>query len=129
MTFARIMLWADGLVFLGIGVLFCLAPVRWARLVELQLLSPTARIDVRATYGGFDLAIGAFLIWCALRPEWFRAGLAAGALALAGFAFGRLVGMLAERSRPPLMLKFFLFEVVAAALTALACWRLEGVIV
>jgi pimeloyl-ACP methyl ester carboxylesterase len=65
--------------------------------------TPMSRTDLRATYGGFDLGFGVFLALCAFRREWIRAGLAAMAIALAGFAGGRTYGMIVDGCPSPFM--------------------------
>jgi hypothetical protein len=94
MTFARIVLWLSGLAFIGFGLAFTLWPLPMARLVEIPLPTPTARIDFAATYGGFELGFGAFLLACARRSAWLAPGLWASAAALAGFALIRLQGLI-----------------------------------
>ena len=112
MTLARLILWFDALLFGVIGALFLAAPVRWARVVEISVPTPMARTDLRATYGGFDLALGVFLALCAVRPEWYRPGLLVCALALFGFAAGRLLGIAVERTAHRLMLLFLAVELL-----------------
>jgi hypothetical protein len=113
MTLAKIVLRVGALVFAAIGIGFLVNPIEWAAVVDIPLPTATARTDLRATYGGFDLAIGVFLGWCALRTDWIRPGLAAMGLA-AGFGGGRLLGILIEGSATPLMLGFAAIEAVAA---------------
>ncbi|MGH7418236.1 MAG: DUF4345 family protein, partial [Candidatus Rokuibacteriota bacterium] len=74
---------------------FTLWPLRMARLVEIPLATPTARIDFAATYGGFELGFGVFLLACARRPAWHEPGLWATAAALGGFALIRIQSMVA----------------------------------
>ena len=116
MTLSGVLLWAAALIFGAIGALFLFAPVRWARTVEISLPTPMSRTDLRATYGGFDFAMGVFLAICAARPEWHAPGLLAAGLALLGFALGRLLGFLAERSAQRLMVLFLAVEVIGGAL-------------
>lgn len=116
MTLAWVLLWAWALIFGVIGLMFLFAPVRWARLVEISLPTPMSRTDLRATYGGFDLAMGVFLAISAQRPEWHGPGLLAAGLALFGFALGRLAGFLVERRADRLMVLFFVVEVIGGAL-------------
>jgi hypothetical protein len=94
MKLARVVLWLGGLAFIGAGLAFALWPLPMARLVEIPLPTPTARIDFAATYGGFELGFGVFLLVCARRSPWLAAGLWAGAAALSGFALIRLQGLL-----------------------------------
>jgi hypothetical protein len=122
MTLARGALLLGAVVFAGIGLGFLIVPVQWAALVEISLPTATARTDLRATYGGFDLAVGVFLWLCALRTEWIRPGLVALGLAAAGFGGGRLLGVVVEGTASPLMLAFAAIEAVTA-LVAFALLR------
>jgi hypothetical protein len=120
MTLARAALLFGAVVFAGIGLGFLIVPVQWAALVEISLPTAMARTDLRATYGGFDLAVGVFLGLCALRTEWIRPGLVALGLAAAGFGGGRLLGIVVEGTASPLMLAFAAIE----AMTALVAFAL-----
>jgi Domain of unknown function (DUF4345) len=94
MTPARAILWFVALGFLGCGLAFTLWPLPMARLIEIPLPTPTARIDFAATYGGFELGFAAFLIVCARRDPWLAPGLWAMSAALAGFALVRIQSLL-----------------------------------
>ena len=97
MTGPRVILWLTALGFLVFGTAFTFWALPMARLVDISLPTPTARIDFVATYGGFELGVGAFLVFCARRRDWLEPGLWAGALALSGFATVRLLALLAAR--------------------------------
>jgi hypothetical protein len=116
----RIALLLAALVFAVVGAGFLIVPVQWAAIVDISVPTAMARTDLRATYGGFDLGIGVFLGVCALRSRWIRPGLAALGLAAAGYAGGRLLGILAEGTATPLMLAFAALEIG----TAVAAWVL-----
>jgi Domain of unknown function (DUF4345) len=116
MRLAKATLLFGAIVFAGIGIGFLILPVQWAALVDIQLPTAMARTDVRATYGGFDLAVGAFLGSCALRVEWVRPGLAALAMAAVGFGGGRLLGLVVEGTASPLMLTLVILEIATAFL-------------
>jgi hypothetical protein len=124
MTLARVTLWLGALAFAGIGIGFLVIPVRWAAVVDIVLPTATARTDLRATYGGFDLAIGVLLACCALRADWLRPGLVAFGLAAAGFGGGRLIGILVERTASRLMLGFLTIEIASVLVAAYALRRL-----
>jgi hypothetical protein len=79
-----------GAAFIGFGCAFTFWPDAMARVVDIGLPTATARVDLAATYGGFELGFGIFLLLCLRRPAWLEPGLYAGALALAGFAVVRL---------------------------------------
>lgn len=127
MTLARAALLLAAVVFAGLGIGFLIAPVQWASVVEVSLPTATARTDLRATYGGFDLAVGVFLGLCALRTDWIRPGLVALGLAAAGFAGGRLLGILLEDTASPLMLSFAVIESATACLAFVLLRRLPRV--
>jgi hypothetical protein len=127
MTLARGALLFAALVFVGIGLGFLIVPVQWAAIVEIPLPTAMARTDLRATYGGFDLAVGVFLGLCALRAEWIRPGLVALGLAAAGFAGGRLLGILVEGAASPLMVGFLVIEVTGSVLAFALLRRLPRV--
>ncbi len=125
MTLSLVSLGLSSLVFLAIGVAFLFWPVAMGRTVEIELTTPTALIDFRATYGGFVLAVGIFFAWCAAKPEWIKAGLAAQALILAGFGFTRGIGMLIAGSTRPLLVWLLVAELVGTGL-GLYCYLREG---
>ena len=124
MTLAKGGLLFGAVVFMGIGLGFLVVPVQWASLVEISLPTAMARTDFRATYGGFDLAMGVFLWLCALRTEWIRPGVVALGLAAAGFGGGRLLGILLEGTASPLMLAFATIEMASALLAFYVLRRL-----
>ncbi|MBK8249955.1 MAG: DUF4345 domain-containing protein [Gemmatimonadetes bacterium] len=113
---ARFTLGITGLIFVVIGVGFIAVPVSWAESVGIVLPTAMARTDLRATYGGFDLAFGLFLAACAHRPAWHAPGLYAAALALGGFGLTRLAGHVLDGPLDPFMWKLLAFELPAAAL-------------
>ena len=70
-----------------------------AALTDLTLTSPTARADFVATYGGFQIGFGVFLLVCAGKSHWVEPGLWATVAALAGFASARALAILLHRGR------------------------------
>jgi len=127
MTLAKSALLLGAVGFAAIGVGFLIVPVQWASLVDISLPTAMARTDLRATYGGFDLAVGVFLGLCARRTEWIRPGLVALGLAAAGFGGGRLLGIVVEGTASPLMLGFLAIEVTTAVLAFALLHRLPRV--
>ena len=90
---ARLCLRLATLAFAGIGAAFLVAPETLARHVDVTLAGRTADNDVRAVYGGLQLACGAVLFGASMRPAWLRAGLVAQVLLFSGLALGRFVSL------------------------------------
>lgn len=114
---ARILLVLSILTFGGLGIAFAFQPKRMAATVDLVLPTPTARADLMATYGGFEIGFALFLLICLFRGEAGVAqGLLASGLVLAGFGTARLAGILtADGPVRSLMYWLLAIEVVATA--------------
>ncbi len=113
---ARLTLGITAVSFLVIGLGFLVVPVAWAASMEITLASALARTDLRATYGGFNVGFGLFLLACARREAWHRPGLLASVLALYGFAAGRLLGWALEGELARFLLVLLLIELGAGSL-------------
>ena len=90
-SFPALVLLFAGVGFVGFGAAYVLRPDRMASLTDLSLPSPTARADFIATYGGFQIGFGVFLLRCAADAAWVEPGLWATVAALGGFASCRAV--------------------------------------
>jgi hypothetical protein len=116
-----------GLGFLAFGAAYALWPSRMAAITELALPTPTARTDFAATYGGFQIGLGCFLLVCTRSPAWTEPGLWAGAAALAGIAAVRATGVLLARGHVALAIWAGLgIEVTGLALTLWALWQVPA---
>ena len=116
-----------GVGFISFGSAYALLPARMAALTELPLPSPTARTDFIATYGGFQIGFGVFLLACVRRASWQEPGLWAAVAALAGFASLRLLAILVHRGRVRSSIWFGLvLELLGLALSAWGLARLDG---
>jgi Domain of unknown function (DUF4345) len=78
------------------GFIFLFNPSEMAAMLGVTFLSTAARTDFRAMYGGLEIGVGAFLLVCALRREFVRVGLFAGACALVAMATSRTVGLMLD---------------------------------
>jgi hypothetical protein len=93
-----VIIFLTGIGFLAFGVAYALWPSRMASVTDVALPTASARTDFAATYGGFQIGFGLFLLACARTPALYPAGLWAGIAALGGFAAVRTVGIfVAER--------------------------------
>ena len=107
----RLFLVVCALSFIGFGAAFIAYPGDMAALVSLVLINPTARTDVRATYGGLEFGVGVFFLACAMRRDFVRVGLFAAACVLMGMGTARFVGLLLDGFWQPLELLITVIEV------------------
>ena len=115
-----------GVGFVGFGIAYVLSPVRMAALTDLALPTPTARADFVATYGGFQIGFGVFLLACAWTAGWLEPGLLAATAALGGFALLRGWGIVLARGRVRGSIWFGLgLEIVGVALNAWALTQVQ----
>jgi uncharacterized protein YneF (UPF0154 family) len=121
MSFGVILLWITAALFVGFGVGFVVAPRKLAKFITGGSPStPSAIIDMRATYGGVALGLGLFLGLCATRPLWVRPGLIASLLVVASIGAARVVGLVVDGHPNAFMLLLLATEVVFVGLYALA---------
>ncbi len=86
-----------GVLFLLMGLGAFLQPRHFLQWFDIEAGTATARNEIQAVYGGFGVAMFVILLLPHWMPE-LRSGIAiAVAAALAGMAFGRIVGAVRER--------------------------------
>lgn len=117
---------------LGLGALLYLTLGVWLLIwpeglgvVGLSAETPAARTELRATYGGLELGLFAFLAWCACGGrERLRVGLVGLGLSTLGFAFGRVIGIVWDQPPEPIFRTLVGVEVVSTVAAGFAAWRL-----
>lgn len=87
MVLSRVFLALTGLVLMSYGVYCLFYPLALQEFTAIELTSPTAVTEVRAMYGGLEIAIGLYFFVCAMRPS-----MVAQALVLMIFCFAGLAG-------------------------------------
>lgn len=120
---------------LGLGALLYLTLGVWLLIwpeglgvVGLSAETPAARTELRATYGGLELGLFAFLAWCACGGrERLRVGLVGLGLSTLGFAFGRVIGIVWDQPPEPIFRTLVGVEVVSTLAAGFAAWRLGSV--
>ena len=122
MKLAKISVVITALVYLIIGLMFLTVPNYWVSDIDIVLNSPTAVMDVRATYGGCMFAIGVFLVYWSTDLKNIRIGLIFQAISLAGFAFGRVLGFFVDGIPKPIMFYLLLAE-ISGIILAVYCLR------
>ena len=93
MKFARGFLIWNGLMFGGYGIYCLLDPSLVSELAEIQLNTNTAIIEARSMYGGLQLTIGLYLVYCALQTARVSQGLLVAIFIFAGLAGARSFGL------------------------------------
>jgi len=121
-TRERVLVVLSALIFLFFGTWLFAIPSALEG-IGIQLTTAEAVIDVRATYGGLELGLAAFLLVAQGRPRWHRAALLLSALCIGGFGSGRLAGILIAGESTLLMWFFLAIEVVGAVVMV---WAYRG---
>ncbi len=111
----RSVLAVSALVFLGIGLVFLAAPDSLLPRVNITAPPGTALTDIRAVYGGLDLGIGLFLIFCWTKRQ-YALGLTACAFTLSGLACGRIIGIAIDSNQDNITFILLAAEVIGAVL-------------
>lgn len=115
--YVRWVLGVAGAIFLGLGLACIFVPSMIIGAMDVKAEPGKALADIRAVYGGLDLAIGILLIYFFVRKQW-STGLAISTLVCACLAAGRLVGILIDPARDILTFGLFGVEVLGAVLSA-----------
>lgn len=120
MTLSRITLAGAGLMMLVVGALHLIAPQMMMATPGITLSTVNHLHIVRAAYGGAYLGIAALFLLGVFRPAYQRFCLIAVTVLFSGFAFGRIVSIVADGVPVPLYLGVLGFELVFAGLAAKA---------
>ncbi|MDQ3712128.1 MAG: DUF4345 domain-containing protein [Acidobacteriota bacterium] len=116
MSIGRFSVTLSAIVFGGFGVAFLFFPLFMASIVSIELPTPSAVIDFRATYGGLEIGLAGFFTICALRDSWLRLGLVAQTVSLGGFAFGRIIGLILDGTPQPIIYYLLVAECAGCVL-------------
>lgn len=122
MSLARLMILLTALVFAAYGVGFIVAPLtmlEWATGAVVN--TPSAIIDLRATYGGLSLAVGLVLYGLGRSQGGTPLGLRVVIALMLGMGGSRLVGMVVDGGANAVMYTYLVLEIAAAAF---ATWLL-----
>jgi hypothetical protein len=122
MKYPALVLWICALVFLGIGLVFTVMPQEMFAPLGLTVPDGAPLTELRAVYGGLELAVGLFLVLCARRGGVaLELGLVLSFLLLSALAAFRGIGMGIDDPQVPMMSVLLLSEAIGAmfALSAL----------
>lgn len=106
------------LAWLGIGGWLLLEPAALDAYAGVAATSVDGTIELRAMYGGMELAIGLSALWALWRPRWACHVLFLNGVIAGGIGAGRLLGAVLAGSASVYTLSALSFELSAVAL----CW-------
>jgi hypothetical protein len=113
---ARVVLWLSAAIWLPYG-LYCLAqPGSLEAAAGVAFTSATGSTELRAMYGGLQIAIGLLALGGALRPSLERTALVTLALLCAGLGSARLLGSALDGGLSSYTATGLGFELTTAAL-------------
>lgn len=119
MALSRITLWLGGLAYLGFGLAFLVAPVETLAKAGWAMAGDGAATELRAFYGGLEVALGALLIAADLRGR-RREGLILCLASYGGIGAARLLGIAMAGGANDFLWFALVTEAVLAALAALS---------
>ncbi len=121
---AKIALGLASLGFLGFGAAALMAPVAVMAGADLVLTDPRAIVEIRAFYGGLELALGVLLLF-AFKARYQAVGLVLGFASYFGIALARGFSMMLGGVSSNFLLFALVTELVLAGLCAIAWWRIR----
>jgi hypothetical protein len=89
--------------------------------LAITIEAPAGALELRGSYGGVNLAIGVVLGWAAASDHNMRGALALLAVVNAGYAVGRIVGLVVDPGWYFMPISFLVFEL---AVLGFAFWGL-----
>jgi hypothetical protein len=126
MRVARIFLTVLGVGTAVLGVLYVIAPNLFTGGSGFGTLAPEALTDFRATYGGFQIGAGLFLLWAARDVSRYRSGLVLLCILFPAVAVSRALGLLVDGNPTPQMVGALAFEIVTSVVSLLVLAKLPS---
>ncbi len=123
LAFGRIVVGLAALLFGAAGAAFLLQPSLLSS-IGIELLSASAKNDVRALYGGAELGLAGFLAWCAAAPDRVRVGALAAALVLGGMTLARFLSLALDGEPSGSLWVAWWLEGTGAVVALWAFWQL-----
>ena len=122
---ARIFLGLFGLVAMLFGIICFVNPGFLAAVAEVAAASTTGTIELRAMYGGMQIAFGVLALLGALRSAFTRAALLVTAVLCAGLGSSRLLGAIAASEVSPYTRGGLVFELGSTAIAVFLLRRIR----
>lgn len=115
--------WLGGLGFLGFAVAFLIAPDATLASAGMAMTGPGASAELRAFYGGAELALGGLIVAWALRPARRRDALLLTFVAYAAIGACRALGVALSGTTTSFLTFALATELTLAALSGIALLR------
>ncbi|MAR90334.1 MAG: DUF4345 domain-containing protein [Pseudomonadota bacterium] len=115
----------NAVAWLFYGIYCLLQPALLTELTGMQITTPTAVTEVRAMYGGVQMAIGVVCLLALFNPGLLRPALVMLTFVMAGLALARTLGLLLDGSTTGYVLGAIAFEAVFAGLSGLCLRRVS----
>jgi hypothetical protein len=122
-VFTVLVLWLSGLSLLAFGAAIAYAPLQVMAMADVVASGAPAAVELRAFYGGLELALGTLILICAWTPERRRDGLWLTLFVYAGIGITRGAGMLLQDVYTTFLGVALMVELGTAALAAVALLR------
>ncbi len=120
---SRTVLSIVGVLWMLFGLACLVAPSGMIAVTGIDLTSGQSTAEVRAMYGGAELGFGAFLLYASRSASLVRPALLALAMVMAGFALGRVSGVMIDGALDGVTLGSLATEVAIFALAMFALRR------
>jgi hypothetical protein len=117
MRAAKIYLVLMGIMSVVFGVIYLVAPANMTDPMGFGILAPSALTDVRATYGGFQIGMGLFMLWCCLGSGRLYAGMFLALISVAAIAACRAIGLVIDGDVIDVLKYTLVFEVVLTVIS------------
>jgi hypothetical protein len=124
MKLAAIYLKLMGAMSLFFGLLYVANPGPVIDAAGFGTVLPGGLTDVRATYGGFQIGMGAFLFWASTAEERVRSGLLLVLLSIGAVGASRSIGLMLDGDFNAFHLSGLVTETVLTILTLIVFVRL-----
>lgn len=118
----RLTLILAALGFLGFGGWYLLDPADPMARIGITISGEAAAVEMRAFYGGLEIALAAWLLLAATRRHWSRPGLWLVLLLNLGIGLSRVLGALIDQVWTGFFTGALVWEFGFAALAATALW-------
>ena len=120
-------LWICVFINAGIGVGCWIDPLGVLGPTGISVLGPNGLVELRAMYGGLEVGLALFLVWCAMDDRRFRTGVMAMTLMLAGLSLSRLVTWLVFMPEGQLHPFLIVIELGGAIIGGMLLWRTRSI--